>query len=207
MGFWDIFKSEKMNSQRVSDWRELGAYRALFSAFGSDIYKSDVVRSCIRPLAEHTSKANARCSDSRIERILNESPNMYMSGHDFLYKIRTRLEIQNTVFVYIYRDDRGAASGFYPVPYSYYEALDYNGRLYIQFHFNGDVNKQFTFPWSDLVPLRKDYNMYDIAGDENTAILPMLEMLYTTNQGISNAVKATANLRGIIKSTKSMLSP
>jgi len=208
MGFFDLFfKNEKLRSDRVQTWSELGAYRALFSAFGSDIYKSDVVRSCIRPLAEHTSKANATGTDSRVNRILNESPNMYMNGKDFLYKVRTRLEIQNTVFIYIHRDDKGAATGFYPVPYSFFEALDYNGRLFIQFHFNGDVNKDCVLPWSDLAVIRKDYNQYDLAGDDNTAILPMLDVLYTTNQGIANAVKATANLRGIIKSTKAMLAP
>ena len=35
----------------------------------------------------------------------------------------------------------------------------------------------------------------------------MLDIISTTNQGIANAVKATANLRGILKSTKGMLSP
>jgi len=206
MSFLDFFKPAKLQSQRVGTWQELGAYRALFSAFGSDIFKSDTVRSCIRALSDHTSKANARCSVPRIERILNDSPNLYMNGKDFLAKIRTRLEVQNTAFVYIHRDDTGRPSGFYPVPYSYFEALDYNGRLYIKFHFNGS-DREMVLPWADLAVLRKDYNNSDIAGDDNTAILPMLELMNTTNQGVANAVKATANLRGILKSTKAMLAP
>ena len=35
----------------------------------------------------------------------------------------------------------------------------------------------------------------------------MLELINTTNEGVANAVKSTANLRGILKSTKAMLSP
>lgn len=204
MGVLDWFRKPQINNQRVRTWKELGQYNARFYAFGSDIYKSEIVRACIRPLSEHTSKANAVCKDKRIERILNLSPNMYMSGKDFLAKIRTRLEIQNTAFIYIMRDDRLRATGFYPVPYSSFEALEYLNGLFIQFHFNNGY-EDITLPWNDLAVLRKDYNKSDIAGDDNNAILDMLELINTSNQGVANAVKATANLRGILKSTKGML--
>jgi len=203
MSVLDWFKPTKL-VQKTSTWKELGNYTAQFNSFGSNIYQSEIVRACIRPLSEHTSKANAVCKDKRIERILNLSPNMYMSGKDFLAKIRTRLEIQNTAFIYIMRDDRLRATGFYPVPYSSFEALEYLNGLFIQFHFNNGY-EDITLPWNDLAVLRKDYNKSDIAGDDNNAILDMLELINTSNQGVANAVKATANLRGILKSTKGML--
>lgn len=185
-------------------WKELGTYRATFSMFGSDMYQSELVRSCIRPLAEHTSKANVKCTDKRIEKILNNQPNIYMNGKDFLSKVRIRLELKNTAFIYIQRDEAGKAVGFYPVPYSYFEAVEYANGLFIRFTFGGDATK-LVIPWEDLAVLRKDYNESDIAGDDNTPILNMLELINTTNQGVANAVKATANLRGILKSTKAML--
>ena len=55
--------------------------------------------------------------------------------------------------------------------------------------------------------LRKDYYTSDIWGDDNTAILQKLELMNTAEQGIANSVRATANLRGILKSTKAMLKP
>ena len=203
MGFLDFFKPLK--SLKQAKWKELGAYTAQFYPFGNDMYKSDIVRSCIRPLAEHTSKANAVCTNKVIERILNMSPNMYMNGKDFLYKTRTLLELRNTVFIYIERDDRGAVKGFYPVPYSYFEGIEYADRLYIKFYFEGELAREIVLPWADLVVLRKDYNKKDIAGDDNSPIIQTLELINTTDQGIANAVKATANLRGILKSTKAML--
>ena len=203
MGFLDFFKPLK--SLKQAKWKELGAYTAQFYPFGNDMYKSDIVRSCIRPLAEHTSKANAVCTNKAIERILNMSPNMYMNGKDFLYKTRTLLELRNTVFIYIERDDKGAVKGFYPVPYAYFEAIEYAGRLYIKFYFEGELAREIVLPWADLVVLRKDYNKKDIAGDDNSPIIQTLELINTTDQGIANAVKATANLRGILKSTKAML--
>lgn len=133
------------------------------------------------------------------------SPNMYMNGKDFLYKTRTLLELRNTVFIYIERDDRGAVKGFYPVPYTYFEGIEYADRLYIKFCFEGELAREIVLPWADLVVLRKDYNKKDIAGDDNSPIIQTLELINTTDQGIANAVKATANLRGILKSTKAML--
>lgn len=205
MGFLDFFRPLK--SVKEARWKEIGAYTAMFSPFGTDMYRSDIVRSCIRPLAEHTSKANAVSTNKNIERILNISPNMYMNGKAFLYKIRTQLELRNTAFIYIHRDDKGAVKGFYPVPYLSYEGIDYNGRLYIKFTFKGDAVQSLVLPWEDLAVLRKDYNEKDIGGDDNSPIIQTLDLINTTNQGIANAVKATANLRGILKSTKAMLSP
>lgn len=191
--------------RKYSRWKELGAYRSSFNSFGDDVYKSEIVRSCIRPLAEHTSKANVKCTDKRIERLLNVSPNMYMNGKDFLYKIRTKLEVKNTAYIYIERDSTNKVVGFYPVPYSYYEAVEYQGRLYIKFYFRGSEIREMVLPYDDLAVVRKDYLDSDIAGEDNTPILSTLELINTTNQGIGNAVRATANLRGILKSTKAML--
>ena len=202
----NIFKNTKF-VQKYSRWKELGTYNSVFSSFGQDIYKSEIVRSCIRPLAEHTSKANVKCTDKRIEKLLNVNPNMYMNGKDMLYKVRTKLEIKNTAFIYIGKDESGRVESFYPVPYSYFEAVEYRNGLFIKFYFAGNETRELVLPWEDLAVVRKDYNDSDISGDENSPILNMLELINTTNQGIANAVKATANLRGILKSTKAMLSP
>lgn len=203
MGVLDWFKTKVIKKEGT--WKELGTYNAQFTNFGTDLYNSDLVRACIRPLANHTSKANCVCTDKRIEKLLNGRPNMYMNAKDFLSKVRTRLELTNTVFIYIMRDDKGAAVGFYPVPYSTFTVLEYNSKMYVQFGFA--TGTTLVCAWDDLAVLRKDYNKSDIAGDDNRAILPTLELINTTNQGVANAVKATANLRGILKSTKAMLAP
>lgn len=205
MGILDWFKNHQ-KFKKEQTWKELGSFQAMFTAFGPDIYRSDIVRSCIRPLASHSSKANAVCTDESIQRILNISPNLYMSGSDFISKVRNKLEIQNTAFIFIMRDDKGKASGFYPVPWSSFEAVESAGRLFIRFFFDGNAARELVLPWADLAVIRKDYNSSDIAGDDNNAVLKSLELINTSNQGVANAVKATANLRGILKSTKAMLS-
>lgn len=205
MSILDIFRPLK--KQTYQKWKELGTYQAVFNVFGEDAYKSHTVRSCVRPLAEFTSKAEARCSDKRIERILNYRPNMYMNGKDFLYKTRTLVEMQNNCFIYIQRNDKAQVMGFYPVPAMHFEAEEYKNGLFMRFYFGGDAARELVLPWADLVAVRKDYYRSDIAGEGNTAILDALKLYDVTMQGLGNAIKSTSNLRGILKSTKSMLAP
>lgn len=186
-------------------WKEYGGFIAHFHNFGHDINKSDLVRACIRPLADQTAKAFATVSrDEALQRMLTYYPNQFMSGKDFLYKIRTMYEVQNTVFVIVMRD-QGYVTGFYPMNYIDYEALeDENGFIFLKFKTKRGT---YYFSWSDVIVLRKDYNNYDIAGDDNEALLETLNLIHVSNQSIANAIKSTANLRGIIKTTKSMVDP
>lgn len=203
MKFWEIFRPLK--SWKQSRWRELGTYNAVFAPFGQNIWLSSDVRACVRALSDHTKKAHATSNNPEIAKMLNESPNMYMTGSDFLAKVRNWLEIKNTAFIYIGRNDRGQMNSVYNVPYESFEAIDYEGSLFIKFTFANPAVRQFVFPWEDLAVLRKDFFTSDIWGDSNDIILPTLETIAITKQGEANAVKATANLRGILKSTKAML--
>lgn len=188
----------------LARFREMGGYTAVFRPFGKDAYRSDLVRSCIRTLAEQTSKADPICNIRQIEYMLRYRPNQYMNGKDFLYKIRTQYELYNTAFIIIFRTGK-QIDGFYPMPYTNMEAMeDPAGNIYIRFM---TTKGTYIFSWDDIIVLRKDYNSGDIAGDPNDPLLQPLEMIQVSNDSIANAVKSTANLRGIIKTTKSMLDP
>ena len=191
--------------QKYQTFKELGGFMAIFRPFGNEIYRSALVRSCIRPLAEQTAKANPHSSDPQIERMLTYAPNPFMNGKDFLAKCRNILEVKNTLFIYIARQPNGKPSGFYPVPYATYEAVEYMNGLFIKFTFNSTAMNELVVPWADLAVARKDYLFSDIGGEDNAALLPTLDMISTTEQGVANAVKATSNLRGILKHTKTMI--
>lgn len=204
----DLFRPIKSDQLKTyTEFQELGTYKSYFGIFGDNIFDSADVRTAIRTLSEHTSKANPRSTDKRIERLLQLNPNKYMNGKDFLAKVRNILEIKNTAFVYIERDNTGKVIGFYPVPYQTYTAVEYKNGLYVQFSFDGNAVNQLVIPWEDLAVLRKDYLMSDIGGENNKPLLRPLDVINTMDQGLENAVKSTSNLRGIIKSTKAMLSP
>jgi HK97 family phage portal protein len=206
--FRDAIKSVfGLLKQKVTTfWREIGGYVATFSPYNGQIYANETCRACIRKLAEETSKANAKVAgnDKRLETLLNLRPNLYMNGKDFLYKCRTLYEINNTLFVYINRDELGRCISLYPIPQCPSESQDAGGELYIKFYLpNGKI---LVASWADLAVLRKDFNTSDVYGDDNTAINTSLDLLNTANQGMANAIKSTANLRGVLQSKKAMLS-
>ena len=200
--FFDKFRSAK---NKLSRWKEYGTYNAMFHNFGYDVNRSDIVRACIRPLADQTAKAFPRVErDEELERLITFNPNPFMNGKDFLYKVRTMYEVQNTVFIVIMKD-KGKITGFYPMNYESYEALqDEQGYIYLRFKTR---NGTYFLSWNDVIVLRKDYNISDIVGDDNDVLLDTLELVQVSNQSIANAIKSTANLRGIIKTTKSMVDP
>ena len=130
----DKFRTIKQN---LTNWREFGGFTSVFMPFGRDMYKSSLVRSCVRALAEHTSKANPVSKDPRIQMMLKMRPNPFMAGKAFLYKVRVMYELTNTVFIMIVRDDpeRGNRPvAFYPIPYATFEAMQApSGEIYVSF--------------------------------------------------------------------------
>lgn len=189
---------------QLSHFREIGGFEAAFRPFGTDAYRSDLVRSCIRTLANHTSKADPICTDKALEYLLRFRPNQFMNGPDFLRKVRSHYELYGTAFIIIFREGK-KITGLYPMKFMNIEALeDPAGNIYVKFITS---KGSYMFPWNDIIVLRKDYAEHDISGDDQSAILNTLEMISLSNQSVANAVKSTANLRGILKNTKNMLQP
>lgn len=194
---------------------QLMNYNPVFTTFGNDAYSSDVVRSTIHAIATHTGKLKAKHIrrngsviepiSSNVERLLSVRPNPYMNSFDFLYKVVTQLYLKNNAFILI-QTEGFEVVGFYPINSTNVEMLEVNDELYTRFRFlNG---KELTVPYSQVIHLRRFYNENDIYGESNSqALLPTLELLHTTSEGISNAVKSSAHLRGILKFTTAMLKP
>lgn len=200
--FKSFFEKIRANRQRWYTYGGIAGTQANIGGFGLDASQSEIVRTCVRTLADHTSKAFPSCSNKRIETILKYKPSLFMTGKDFLYKVRYQYDLQNTAFVVIIRDENGI-SGFYPMPYESYNAVELEDGSVAVYFSTGSGN--YLFDINDLIILRKDYNKRDIGGDENTTILNTLELIKVSNDSIKNAVKSTANLRGILQSKKSML--
>jgi HK97 family phage portal protein len=135
---------------------------------------------------------------------LLEDPNPYMSGQMLQEKIATQLELNNNAFIYIHRDDNGYPVELYPIQALNAEAMyDRSGLLYLKFVMqNGKI---VTFPYSDIIHLRQDYNDNDIFGESPAAALAsLMEVVNTTDQGIVKAIKNSNVIRWLLKFTQSL---
>lgn len=201
-----IMEKLRERPKNLIRWREFGAQVIRYGFFGKDINKSAIVRSCIRPICEQTAKARPVVpADPQLERLLTYRPNPFMTGRDLLYKMRAQYETLNTAFLFMTFDAGRKLTGLYPVNYQSFEALeDEAGNVYIFFR---TTRGSFYASWDDVVVLRRDYNTSDISGDDNEPLLETLDVIHVSNESIANAIKSTANLRGIIKSSKTMVAP
>lgn len=212
MGLLDrIFKKKE---QPRGSGAALIAEQASFTTWSGDAYANDVFRGAVDAIARNAGKlkgshvinyANHQTAagDCKLNRLLQVRPNPYMSAYDFLYKLVTRYYLYNNSFALLDRDQRGNVCAIYPITANYIEMLsDAANRLYVRFTFTS--GKQAIFAYADLIHLRRDFNSNDLLGDDNSAIVPALELAHTQNEGIIAGIKAGANIRGILHFTQIM---
>ncbi|MDK0978050.1 phage portal protein [Clostridium perfringens] len=181
-----------------------------YYSWNGKLYQSDIIRACIRPkakavgklVAKHIRNNKAEGFDVNPEpyiRFLLEEPNPYMTGQLMQEKITIQLQLNNNAFVYIHRDEFGYPMELYPIPASAVEAIyDKEGLLYLKCIM--DNGKIVTYPYSNIIHLRQDYNSNDVFGESPHMVLkPLMEIVTTTDQGIVKAIKNGGIIRWLLK--------
>ncbi|MFE6465405.1 phage portal protein [Bacillus subtilis] len=191
----------------------MNGFTPTFTKFGDDVYESDVVRAAIHAIASNAAKLkpkhirridnNVTPQNSNIERLLSVRPNPHMNAYDFLYKVIAQLFSSNNSFILIQMDG-DKVSGFYPINASNSELVELNDEMFVKFRFSN--GKGLTVPYSEVIHLRRFFNNNDMFGDSNAPLRTSLELLHTSNEGMINAIKTSAFLRGLLKYT-GMLKP
>ena len=191
----------------------VNGFTASFSTVNKNITLNDTVVICVDTIAKHCAKFEPRhykikngqrvYINGDINYLLANQPNPIMTTYDFIYKIVSLLYFQNNVFVYIDKDDNGFIAGFYPINYNTAEWFkDSSNNLYLKFWLpNG---KSYYLPYGDLIHLRRFYNDDDLIGSSNAVLMPALQNQVTSEEGISNAIKVSNSLRGVLKFTQNL---
>lgn len=186
-----------------------------FYSWDGKLYHSDIIRSCIRPKAKAIGKLTAKhirnnnkdgfkVNPEPYMRFLLEEPNPYMTGQMLQEKVVTQLQLNNNAFIYIHRDDFGYPVELYPIPAVAVEAIyDKQGLLYLKCTMiNGKI---VTYPYSDVIHIRQDYNQNDIFGESPAnALKPLMEIVTTTDQGIVKAIRNGGAIKWLLKFNQSL---
>ncbi|MEY9980078.1 phage portal protein [Lysinibacillus sp. RC79] len=203
--------------------RMLNGYSPIFSQFGEDVFASDVVQMCIDVIATECSKLQPKhiridndgmqhIVKGSINRLFKFAPNELMTTRDFLEKVIWLLYTNYNSFIYpmyVIKDDgRGNKTreytGFYPLNPTVVTFLqDKTNKLFMEMSFgNGD---KYTLAYSDVIHLRKKFSGNDIMGGgalgtpDNKALLKVLSINDALMQGLEKGMKASLQVRGIIK--------
>ncbi|GIW49198.1 MAG: hypothetical protein KatS3mg079_674 [Caloramator sp.] len=214
--FEKIFGNKSQTKEEYTQLKLLNSYIPTFTPFGDEIYNSDIVRAAVDTIARNAAKLKPKHirringeiipQDSNIQRLLQYRPNPYMDAYTFYYKVITQLYLKNNSFIYIDTDNQGIVRGFYPINASNVELLENRNGIFVRFSFLG--GEKVVLPYESLIHLRRHFYKHDFYGETNdSALIPTLELINTTNQGIINAIKSSASLRGILKLAQAMLKP
>lgn len=202
-----IFGGIRRRETTLTRLQVLSGYTPVFTPWACKPYEADVVRSAVDAIARNAAKLKAKHIrregnsivhvGGQIEKLLTIRPNPNMNAYDFFYKLVTTLMLDNNAFAYPVWDGSNLVA-IWPVNCTMAEFLeDASQTIYVKFHFadGGSV----VLPYSDVIHLRRHFYDNDLLGDISKPINAVLEAIHTTNEGLAQAVKTSAYLRGILK--------
>ena len=176
-----------------------------FSSFSGTAYGNAAFRAAVDAIGRHTAKLQAHSGDRQLETLLNNAPNAYMSGYDLIYKTAAAYFTNNNAFILLDRDNTGRIAAIYPItPQSVEFHPGTGGAIYLECLFSD--GRQATFPYMDIVHLRRHFLTNDLLGDGNAPLFPLLDTAETLTQGIAASVKNGTSIRGVLKFT-SLVNP
>ena len=191
----------------LSQVKVMAGYTPIFTPWGNRPYEADVVRAAVDAIARNAAKLKAKHIrrvngeiipvGGQIERLLQLRPNPRMNAYDFLYKMVSTAMLDNNAFAYP-QWEGGQLVAIWPVSCVGADILeDDTGTLYVKFYFADQGN--VVLPYSDVIHLRRHFYDNDMLGSPNTPVNTTLSVIHTTREGLAQAVKTSAHLRGILK--------
>ena len=182
-------------------------------SFGKNISKSDVVKIAIDRIASQCAKLKPRHiknendktvtdKTGKLSFILKHKPNEVMTPYQFIYKVITKLFIDDNSFVYPMFDD-GELKGLYPLnPIMVEPIVDGGNNYYLRFQFE---NKEtFIIPYENIIHLKRFYHDNDIFGGsghkgDQEALLKAININENVLQGVENALRSSMQIKGLLK--------
>lgn len=197
MGAFDkLFRRPKISKQVNGYFAMLDGYTPVFTSYDGGVYEMELTRACIHTFATHCSKLQPTVTgaDKRgIRAMLEGKPNPFMTSAQFVYKVATIYEAQNTCFIVPVLDQFNRLTGYYPVNPQLTEIIDVGGEPWLRYKFN-------TGEWAAIEMelcgvISKYLYRSDIKGEDNDALKPTLQLLNVQNQGIAEGIKNSASFR------------
>ena len=197
MGLIDkIFPKSGQQDRPGNFFKTLTAYAPVFTNWNGSIYESELVRSAIHARATHISKLQVVVQGSakpRLQTRLKAGPNGWQTWGQFLYRLSTILDVQNTAFIVPVMDIYGEVTGIYPVLPSKCEIVEYQGEPWLRYQFTAGQRASIEMKHCGI--MSKFQYSDDFFGEKNGALNPTMELINIQNQGIAEGVKSSATFR------------
>ena len=199
--FDSIFGKKPSIKNADSYFQTLTAYRPAFTTWNGKLYECELVRASIDARARHISKLKVEATGSakpKLQTVLRHSPNEFQTWSQYLYRLSTILDMQNTAFIVPVIDRFGEVAGFYPVLPSRCDIMQTpSGKIVLQYTFkNGQKARCFL---SECGIMTKFQYEDDFFGSKNNALNETMQLISIQNQGIEEGVKNASTYRFMAK--------
>ena len=189
-------KSEDALKEARAFFKTLTAYAPVFTNWGGAIYESEIVRAAIDARARHISKlkviTNGTANPS-LQSKLKQGPNQWQTWSQFLYRVSTILDVNNTAFVVPVFDERMIITGVFPVLPTKCTLVEYDGEIWLRYQFSSGQYAAVEFKKCSVLTKHQYHD--DFFGDSNFALRNTMQLIHIQNQGIEEGVKNAATFR------------
>lgn len=198
MSLFDVLFKNRPEPKGKYDgiYKMLNGYTPRFTSYQGSIYESELIRSAINARATHISKLKVELFGSArpaLRAKMQHAPNQFQTWSQFLYRVSTILDVNNTAFITPVYDEYGEPSGIYcPLP-GRCEILSYNNVPYLRYEFKDGNKASIELAYCGV--LTKFQYKDDLFGESNHALFPTIDLIHMQNQGIEEGVKTAATYR------------
>ena len=216
-----LFGNEKEESSRVyTELKLLDDNRAVFTTYNGEFDKDPDILACIDAIARNGAKMHPKHirnykdkegneklenQKGKIYKILAKQPNEFQNAYQFYYQVISTLELYNDAFVYVKKDNNLKVEALYPLFFNEIQYYESDNKLFLKCSFGTGKNK--FIPYDECIHLTRFTSKNGLFGGSTKPIIKTLSMKHILDEGIVNAIKTTASLKGALKSTKSLLKP
>lgn len=197
MGLFEkIFPRAAAARQAEGYFKTLTAYRPSFTSWNGAIYESELVRAAIDTRARHISKLDVTFTGTAqraLQAKLRLAPNEWQTWSQFLYRLSTILDNQNTAFLVPVFNQFGEKTGMFPVLPSRCEIVQSDGIPYLRYTFGSGDKASLELSLCGV--LTKFQYHDDFFGEGNGALVPTMELIHAQNQGIREGITNAATYR------------
>lgn len=188
----------KIGAPAAGFWTTLDGYTPHFTSWGGELYENEIVRAAINATATHVSKLRVTVqgpANPKLQTRLKQGPNEWQTWGQFLYRLATILEMQNTAFIVPVLNEFGETVGIFPVLPSNCDIVEYRGAPWLRYTFSNGQTAAIEMARCGIMTKFQYKN--DVFGESNRALTPTMELANLQNQGIAEAVKNGASYRFI----------
>lgn len=189
-------KSEKALQEASAFFQTLTAYAPVFTNWGGAIYESEIVRASIDARARHISKLKVETvgtANPSLQKKLAQGPNQWQTWSQFLYRVSTILDVNNTAFIVPVFDERMIITGVFPVLPTMCSLVEYDGEIWLRYQFS--TGQYAAVEFKKCAVLTKHQYRNDFFGDSNYPLRETMQLIHIQNQGIEEGVKNAATFR------------